>query len=88
MSFTMEDIYGVDIDEFLLVSNDTREALIDRTQKQIDLLKYNKEILRREILNIKENWSESRAYCLYMAVEKKLETKKENLKRYKKEFNV
>lgn len=88
MSFTMEDIYGVDIDEFLLISNDTREALINRTQKQIDLLVYNKLVLRQEILKIKENWSESRAYQLFMAVEKKLEIKRANLKRYEKELKI
>lgn len=82
----MEDIYGVDIDEFLLVTGETREGLINKTQKQIDLLIYNKTILRQEILKIKENWSESRAYHLFMAVEKKLEIKRANLNRYKKEL--
>jgi len=84
--FTMEDIYGVDIDEYLLIIGETREGLISKTKHQIDLLLYNKEILRQEFMKIKEDWSEARVYHLLLDIDKKIVAKRANLKRYKKEL--
>ena len=82
MRFDLEDLYNVNIKDYLQIHGTTIDKLINKTKIDINLLKSHlKELVAKD-----EHLSE-----LYEAVESKLDDKKEHLKRlenYKKYYKL
>ena len=87
IKFSHTEIYNLDVGTYLAEVGDTKEQLISRTEKQIEILTRHRLKLRAEFRKL-DNWFDHPVYLKLQAVVKKLESKQRNLERYKKEFTV